>query len=211
MARRTQQDAERTRKRIIASALSLFAERGYENTTFEHVAARLKMTKGAVYWHFPSKQALLLEVVRIVQERFERNLAKGSGPATMAEAEEILAAQAERIASDPKSRCLYRLLHSQIRWSGSSMAEVRAHVVQSQRSGGPLSLLLKALAAEKAAGRVRTCVDAAQTAGTMLLTWSALVSAEIGGFLKTDLRKAVLDAFEMFRGGWERKPLPERA
>ena len=52
MARRTKEEAERTRTRILASALSLFAKKGYEHTTFTDIAARLKMTKGAVYWHF---------------------------------------------------------------------------------------------------------------------------------------------------------------
>ena len=52
MARRTKEEAEKTRKRIMASALSLFAKRGYDRTTFNDIAARLGLTKGAVYWHF---------------------------------------------------------------------------------------------------------------------------------------------------------------
>ena len=52
MARRTKEDAQKTRKRILASALSLFVKKGYEHTTFTDIAARLKMKKGAVYWHF---------------------------------------------------------------------------------------------------------------------------------------------------------------
>ena len=208
MARRTQQDAERTRRRIIASALSLFAERGYEKTTFEDVARRMNMTKGAVYWHFPDKQSLLLEVVKIVHARFERAVVKGPEAPDMAGAAEIMADQAVRIVSDPRSRCMYRLLHSQIRWSGSSMAEIRARVVKSQREGGPIALLSDALAKEKAAGRLRAGVDIAQTAGFMVLSWSSLVGAAIGGFLDRDVREAVKDAFAMYRGGWERDPAP---
>ena len=52
MARRTKEEAAKTRARILASALSLFAKKGYVHTTFTDIAARLKMTKGAVYWHF---------------------------------------------------------------------------------------------------------------------------------------------------------------
>ena len=47
MARRTKEEAEKTRKRIMASALSLFAKRGYDRTTFNDIAARLGLTKGA--------------------------------------------------------------------------------------------------------------------------------------------------------------------
>lgn len=208
MARRTQQDAERTRRRIIASALSLFAERGYEKTTFEDIARKMDMTKGAVYWHFPDKQSLLIEVVKIVHARFERAMVKGPESPDMAGAAETMAEQAVRIVSDPRSRSMYRLLHSQIRWSGSSMAEIRARVVKSQREGGPVALLHGALEKEKAAGRLRDGVDIAKTAGFMVLSWSALVGAAIGGFLDGEVREAVIDAFATWRGGWEKAPGP---
>ncbi|MBQ6914751.1 MAG: TetR family transcriptional regulator, partial [Kiritimatiellae bacterium] len=54
MAKKTREDALKTRTRILASALSLFARKGYDHTTFNDIAARLKLTKGAVYWHFES-------------------------------------------------------------------------------------------------------------------------------------------------------------
>ncbi|MDH5797078.1 MAG: TetR/AcrR family transcriptional regulator, partial [Paracoccaceae bacterium] len=41
------------------SALSLFTERGYANTSVEDIAARAGISKGAVYLYFPSKQAIL--------------------------------------------------------------------------------------------------------------------------------------------------------
>ena len=41
MARRAKEEAERTRTRILASALALFAKKGYAQTTFTDVAALL--------------------------------------------------------------------------------------------------------------------------------------------------------------------------
>ena len=72
MARRRKEDAEKTRRRILASALSLFVKKGYEKTTFNDIAARLKMTKGAVYWHFESKERLLVELVEEALVKFRR-------------------------------------------------------------------------------------------------------------------------------------------
>ena len=74
MARRRKEDAEKTRRRILASALSLFVRKGYERTTFNDIAARLKMTKGAVYWHFESKERLLVELVEEALAKFRRQL-----------------------------------------------------------------------------------------------------------------------------------------
>ena len=74
MPRKAQRDAEKTRARILASALALFAKKGYVHTTFTDIAARLKMTKGAVYWHFESKQALLMALIDEMLEKFRRQI-----------------------------------------------------------------------------------------------------------------------------------------
>jgi AcrR family transcriptional regulator len=50
-----------TRERLIAAALDLFAENGYEGTSVGEIeaAAGLVPRSGALYKHFPSKRALL--------------------------------------------------------------------------------------------------------------------------------------------------------
>ena len=74
MARRAKIDAEKTRAKILSNALSLFVKKGYENTTFIDIAARLKMTKGAVYWHFDSKSGLLTALIEEATLRFSTAL-----------------------------------------------------------------------------------------------------------------------------------------
>lgn len=53
--------ASDTRERILAAALELFAERGYDGTSIGEIeaAAGLQPRSGALYKHFSSKQALL--------------------------------------------------------------------------------------------------------------------------------------------------------
>jgi TetR/AcrR family transcriptional regulator, acrAB operon repressor len=57
--RRTKQEAEQTRRRIMEAALRVFDQRGIARTTLEHVAQAAGVTRGAIYWHFADKQALL--------------------------------------------------------------------------------------------------------------------------------------------------------
>lgn len=52
-----------TRKRAVAVALELFNDKGYEQTALREVADRLGITKAALYYHFPSKEALLAAVI----------------------------------------------------------------------------------------------------------------------------------------------------
>ncbi len=51
--------AEKTRDILLDAALAAFAQRGVRATTLEHVAASAGFTRGALYWHFPDKPALV--------------------------------------------------------------------------------------------------------------------------------------------------------
>lgn len=53
-----QERAIRTKLAILNAAAAVFDERGYEAATIGEVLTRAGVTKGALYFHFPSKQAL---------------------------------------------------------------------------------------------------------------------------------------------------------
>jgi len=53
-----------TRDQILATALELFTTQGYDATSLRAIADRLHMTKAALYYHFPAKELLLLELTR---------------------------------------------------------------------------------------------------------------------------------------------------
>ncbi len=128
MPRKAQRDAEKTRARILASALSLFAKKGYVHTTFTDIAARLKMTKGAVYWHFESKQALLMALIDEMLEKFRRQIAEllpegetsfeGLSFPVVAD---MMVRNAVQIIGDPKGTAFFLLIHEQIQWAEASM------------------------------------------------------------------------------------------
>ena len=61
----TQEDARRTdtRERILEVAARLFSERGFAGTSIRDIADALGVTKAALYYHFPSKDAILGEIV----------------------------------------------------------------------------------------------------------------------------------------------------
>jgi AcrR family transcriptional regulator len=49
-----------TREQILDVALELFVERGYDNTSLREIAERMGFSKAALYYHFPSKDAILM-------------------------------------------------------------------------------------------------------------------------------------------------------
>ncbi len=73
------------RQRIVAAAVALFAEQGYDATSVNQVVARAGVAKGALYHHFESKDDLLYEVYRELVDRqlagLRTILAEGRPPA----------------------------------------------------------------------------------------------------------------------------------
>jgi AcrR family transcriptional regulator len=69
---------------ILAVAAQLFGERGYEAVTVEEVAARLDVTKGSIYYYFPSKDELGTAAIETLGDdwtaRLERLPAAQDGP-----------------------------------------------------------------------------------------------------------------------------------
>ena len=51
------------REQIIDIACRLFARRGYEGTSLRDIAEEAKITKAALYYHFPNKEALYHRIV----------------------------------------------------------------------------------------------------------------------------------------------------
>ncbi|MER6528041.1 ScbR family autoregulator-binding transcription factor [Streptomyces sp. NPDC001508] len=58
-----QERAVRTRRAVIEAAASVFAERGYATATIAEILERAGVTKGALYFHFDSKEALARGVI----------------------------------------------------------------------------------------------------------------------------------------------------
>jgi AcrR family transcriptional regulator len=55
---------ERRREQIVAAAAELFRRKGYRGTSIEDIGAAVGTTGPALYRHFESKEALLVELVR---------------------------------------------------------------------------------------------------------------------------------------------------
>ena len=65
-----QERAARTREEIMDAAIRLFARRGFLATTMSELAKAIRMTPGALYWHFPTKEDLLLATMDEVHQRY---------------------------------------------------------------------------------------------------------------------------------------------
>jgi len=197
MSRKTKEEAEKTRTRILASALALFVKKGYEHTTFTDIAARLKMTKGAVYWHFESKESLLVALVDEMLTKFHRQMTEQLPTAclTFPAIADMMVQNAVQTVEDPKGSAYFLLLQTQVKWRADSMAETRAELL-SGKTKGPYHAFIRAIENDIAEGRVRRDVDPVALASVGMSVWTGLVRSKLEKFLECDLETTLRHAYE---------------
>lgn len=80
MAKRTAEDAAKTRADILAKATALFAEQGYAGTSAREISAAAGVTVGAMFHHFESKLALFEKVFESLELRLDAQAKAASKP-----------------------------------------------------------------------------------------------------------------------------------
>ena len=63
MTEASERRADTTRQRLVAAASHQFARRSYSMVSLDDILAEAELTKGAMYFHFPSKQALASAII----------------------------------------------------------------------------------------------------------------------------------------------------
>lgn len=75
--KRTAEDAAKTRVALLEAALLSFEEKGWRGATFEQVAHRAGVTRGALHHHFRSKTVLLSDALEWGWSEYGNRLFKG--------------------------------------------------------------------------------------------------------------------------------------
>ncbi|MEI8384571.1 MAG: TetR family transcriptional regulator [Nitrosomonadaceae bacterium] len=114
MARKTKEDAELTRKRIICAAREVFLVRGVSRTTMEHIATQAGVTRGAVYWHFDNKidlfNAMREQVFLPLIDRMDDTLLIEGSKDPLAQIEDFLCATIQMLDDSAETRQIYEIM-----------------------------------------------------------------------------------------------------
>lgn len=155
-----QERAIRTRRAILDAAASVFDERGYEATTIGEVLTRAGVTKGALYFHFPSKQAL---AEGVLSEQFAdvRLLPRAS---KLQELVDMGLALAHRMRHDPVVSASARLSLGQEMGALFGTKGITAWVEATE----------KVLREARAQGELLPHVDPAETAWIFSAAWTGV-------------------------------------
>ncbi|MGH3776258.1 MAG: ScbR family autoregulator-binding transcription factor [Pseudonocardiaceae bacterium] len=207
-----QSRARATRRTLLVAAATQFAEVGYHGTALSEVLAASKVTKGALYFHFASKQALADAVVAAMVEHWKVMVAevnaRGLDPlwTLLAQTDEVVA----RMITDPIARGGIQLLTDR----GLACAGAGEHYAYGEASA------VEQLTAAAAAGLLRPGLDPTRIARLVvtMMTGANLIYE----FPRDQLWEAVTDLWQGLlpaiatdswlerwqAADWPRRPIP---
>lgn len=85
-----QERSAKRRERILDAAFTVFSQRGYRGAGVDEVGRQAETSKGGVYFHFPTKEKLFLELLRTTADRLvakvERTIEPYDDPIARADA-----------------------------------------------------------------------------------------------------------------------------
>lgn len=62
-----------TREKIITEAMALIKQKGYHNWSYDHISKCVGIRKASIHYHFPSKENLVAEVLKIyIRDIFQK-------------------------------------------------------------------------------------------------------------------------------------------
>lgn len=102
--------ASSTREHIIDVAARAFAAHGLDGTSLNDLVRASRVSKGAFYFHFPSKEELALACFRTKQEELIRRVMSEEAPQRAADRVRFLMRRrAQLVREDPSLGCVTRL------------------------------------------------------------------------------------------------------
>lgn len=104
-----QERGKRSRRSILEAAARVFDERGYDAASTNEILARTGLTRGSLYHHFPSKEAIALALVQAHAEA----LRAPERPVRLQSVIDLTLDFAQRLQRDPVLRASVRLTTEQ--------------------------------------------------------------------------------------------------
>ena len=136
MARRTKEEAQETRVRILDAAEGVFHEKGVANASLEDIAAAADVTRGAIYWHFKDKAELFDAMMQRVVLPVEEMLAHSDCCAEADPLEFLRQATLDvllRCARDPRTQRVFEIAYHKCEYVGDATGVRERHIASQQQ------------------------------------------------------------------------------
>jgi TetR/AcrR family transcriptional regulator, acrAB operon repressor len=197
MVRKTKEEAQETRQRILDAAEQVFQRQGVSRTSLSHIAVEAGVTRGAIYWHFKNKVDLYDAMIRRVLDPEESRC--GSGVLGMGDPlraiRELAVDFLQRVALDARHQRVF-----EIAWHKCEYVDEMAVIRDSHLECGRrfIALLEAAMQRAQDLGQLSATVSPHQAAVGIMALLDGLVvnwTLESTLFPLADYAPGVVDAY----------------
>ena len=199
--RRTKEDAEKTRQAILASAIDIFCEKGYSKTTFDEIAKRIDLTKGAVYWYFRNKPdivaALINEYVQKYIEGLQRFLKEDT--IDFSTIIRLVLYNNEQIRTNPKFYKYLFFITCQMEWSEAIINKIQPVIEETKKA--TRYLFTELLAKLKENKKIRDDIDTRLIGEILMTMYGGMLEGYFTKRLTNDFDELVIKGFNLIYEG----------
>jgi AcrR family transcriptional regulator len=196
MARKTKEEAEATRESVLMAALDLFSERGYSHATFSDIARRIGMTRGAVYWHFDNKPALLAALIEYICERKQQLVGETiRNVHSVSDMRRVFVAHTRVVAEDAMTRKFEFFMQYQMEWSAELLTETHKKLTEIRES--PLKDFKACFKLPEIAACLRSGINLDQLILTLMSFWLGLCKMYLGRCPRMDFDSRAENGFDL--------------
>lgn len=196
--RRTKEDAEQTRLAILASAMDIFYEKGYSKTTFDEIAKRIGLTKGAVYWYFRNKPDIVAALINDFAARYIELLKTFFEQHPTASFERIIKMQLfinKQIRDNPLFYKFLFFVTCQMEWSEAIISKIQPSIEQTKQV--TRRLFLDSLETLKQDKQIKEDTNIPLICEILMTLYGGLLEAVFTRRLTSDFDTAVTTGFNL--------------
>ncbi|MDJ0807943.1 MAG: TetR family transcriptional regulator [Gammaproteobacteria bacterium] len=200
MARKTKEDAERTYHQLLDAATRLFIRQGVAKTTLSEIAKEAQMTRGAIYWHFDNKDAVIMALwnrnANRLQQAFNEMLSEIAPPTPAENFRVAIKRMVLSVVQDPELGQIMRIVMHNMEFT-DEQTELQSFLMNKKEEF--YSTMENAFVALDGMGVLRTNLPPEKLASSLMSYIHGLIHSSLSpGMRNIDLQKdgeILLDLF----------------
>jgi TetR/AcrR family transcriptional regulator, acrAB operon repressor len=175
VVRRTKEEAQETRHRLLDAAEVLFQAQGVSQTSLQQIAQQAGATRGAIYWHFKDKADLfnaMMDRVKLPLEAAAQKVAGGPEADPVEDIERMMVEALKQMTSDPQLRRVFEVATHKVEYTHDMQSVHQRHL---EARNACVIDFEKALLAGARRARIRLPIPAAAAAQGLHALISGLI------------------------------------
>jgi TetR/AcrR family acrAB operon transcriptional repressor len=201
MARRTKEEAQETREKLLEAALEVMSEKPFSSVSMSEIARRVGLSKGATYWHFKNKTDILLNVIENACMHSGREMLSGVGEggsgSNLSDAREYFKMKIRSANRSKRIQTITRLMNRRNEWPDEVREKLLDMMIKFAKSESDMVMFsLRKLQEE---GKIAAGVSVEDLSALITAIFHGLFMFQVLEFYDMDFSKYtdfIFDAFE---------------